>query len=74
MSSVNTPVTARRQTRQLTFEEWVLPASATAASLAAALEDANTHPGRGEQHVWYRTDHTPDGPVLVIGFTLETVA
>lgn len=77
MSSITTPPpapTPNRQQRHVTYTEWPTQANGPTANLQAAIDAATNDPDRGDRTIWYRTDLTSNGPVLVVGYTSETVA
>lgn len=72
MSSANT---IRPQKRTLQFTEWLIPTGGPAplTNIATVIEQATGDPDRGEQPLWYRLDNTPNGPVIVVGYSSEAV-
>lgn len=63
--------TPEREQHHFSNTVWRCPAGGPAPVLEGALAAANTDPERGDHAVWYRTENTPAGPVIVIGYTSE---
>lgn len=68
MSNFTAPA---REQHHFTNTVWRIPANGPAPAFEAAVAAASTDPERGDHTVWYRTENTPSGPVIVIGYTSE---